>query len=236
MGRPLLPSWFFAASLLAAAVPSSALAEAGRPTSAAMSIASGRTLGNDETVLAAGIGWPSLWAGFWLAPSSQLNLGVRASALFGNSIFGFETGTGGELSLPIRFHIFGKGDLDVAIAITPHGTIGQGSVAGQQGAYKDNLGWAVRGDGGLLAGAHVSDAVTIALGVMGTFGFVSTPDNTVTGDALVAGVQLVAGIEALMSRDTMLFVLTEGGWGFAPDELFGSHAAGRIWLGIAYLL
>lgn len=226
------------AALLVAALTCTAWtarADGGRPTSGDMSIISGRTLGNSQTVLAAGIGWPGLWAGVWLAPSSRINLGLRGSVLYGSPIMGFTQGVGGELSVPIRWHIFGKGQLDVSLAFTPAFTIGQGSLAGQEDLYSDNLGYAARGEAGILAGAQLSRSVTLTLGAMGTFGFVNVPDTT--GGAYFLGTAFgVAGIELLVSRDTMFIVETNGGYGFASSKIYASHAIGRVWVGIAYLL
>lgn len=226
------------ATLLVAALAtsaSSARADGGRPTSGDMSIISGRTLGNDQTVLAAGVGWPGLWAGVWLAPSSRFNLGLRGSVLYGSPVMGFTQGVGGELSIPIRWHFFGKGQLDLSIAITPSFAIGQGSLAGQEDLYKSHLGYAARGDGGIVAGAQVSRSVTLTLGAMGTFGFVNVPDRT-GGAHLLGAAYGIAGIELLVARDTMFLVELHGGYGFAASEIYASNAIGRVWVGIAYLL
>jgi len=210
-------------------------ARADRPTSGDMSLISGRTLGNGENALAAGIGWPGLWAGFWLAPSSSFNLAFKGSVVYGSPLIGFSSGVGGELSIPVRWHIFGKGQLDISVAITPAVTIGQGSVEGQEGTFSDNLGYAARGEAGLLAGAQVSRAVTLTLGAMGGLGWLNVPDAT-GASYLFVSTWAVAGIELLFSRDTMLLVEAHGGYGFTSSAIFASNAIGRIWIGIAYLM
>ncbi len=215
--------------------PWRARADAGRPTSGDMSIISGRTLGNDQTVLAAGVGWPGIWAGLWLAPSSRFNLGFRGSVLYGSPIMGFSGGVGGELSVPLRLHIFGKGQLDISISLTPSFTIGQGSLVGQEDLYVDHMGYAGRVDGGLIAGAQVSRAVTLTLGAIGSFGYLDTPDRP-SAAFFFGTVYGVAGVELLVSRDTMFIVETHGGYGFTSSSLFASNAIGRVWVGIAYLL
>jgi len=40
----------------------------------------------------------------------------------------------------------------------------------------------------------------------------------------------------VVSRDTMLFALLEGGYGLARDERFDTTAIFRLWLGLAYEL
>jgi hypothetical protein len=51
----------------------------------------------------------------------------------------------------------------------------------------------------------------------------------------IGGIVVSAALEALMSRDTMLFVEIRGGVGFA-DGLFDSQGIFQGSLGLAYLL
>lgn len=207
-----------------------------RPTSGDMSILSGRTLGNGETVLAAGLGWPGIWAQVTLAPSSTFNLGVRATVLYGSPVMGLGSGVGGSLSVPMRLHLFGKDTLDLALTLEPGFALGEGALAGQETAFADNFGYAGWADVGALAGMQVSEAVTLTLGVLGEVAYVDVPDNDVDGRHLVGGVLGVLAVEALMSRDTMLFAELRGGWGFANERLFDGHEILRVSLGLAYLL
>ena len=207
-----------------------------RPTSGDMSVLSGRTLGNGETVLAAGLGWPAFWGEIVLAPSSTFNLGIRGSVLIGSPVMGLGSGVGGSASLPARIWLFGKETLDVALAIEPGFAAGEGALAGQEGTFADDFGWAGWADVGALLGMQVSEAVTLTLGLLGEIAYVSVPDDEVNGSHLVGGGVAVLGVEALMSRDTMLFAELRGGWGFAPEDLFDGHQVLRVSLGIAYLL
>ena len=206
-----------------------------RPTSGDMSLFSGRTLGNGETALAAGLGWPWLWGQITLAPSSTFNLGIRGLVLYGSPIMGLGSGVGGGASLPIRIWIGGTEKLDVSIAIEPGGAAGEGALAGQEATFADDFGWLVFGDAGVLLGMQLSEAVTLTLGALGEVAYVSVPDSS-DGDHLVGGALAALGIEALMSRDTMLFADLRAGWGFAPSGLFDGHQILRVSLGLAYLL
>ena len=87
-----------------------------RPTSGVMSLWSGRTLGNGQSAIAAGVGWPGLFVELALAPSSRLNIGGRLQVNYGSPLMGIGDGIGGDLQVPIRFHFYGQDDLDVAVA------------------------------------------------------------------------------------------------------------------------
>ena len=82
--------------------------------------------------------------------------------------------------------------------------------------------------------------ITLILGGAGQFGVMNTPS---TGDFNAVGAAyLRIGIEGLISRDTMLFAMADGGVGFAPSigmiPLFRSNVAPllRLSLGVGYLL
>ncbi len=213
-----------------------AAARADRPTSGDMSILSGRTLGNGETVLAAALGWPGIWGEVVLAPSSTFNVGIRGSVLYGSPVMGLGHGVGGGLTVPLRLHVFGREALDLAIAVEPGFAAGEGALAGQTGTFANDFGWAAWSDAGALVGMRVSDAVTLTLGLLGEVAWVNVAEDTVDGQQLVGGAVAVLAAEALMSRDTMLFGELRGGWGFAPERLFDGHEILRLSLGIAYLL
>lgn len=204
-----------------------------RPTSSVMSLWSGRTLGNGQAAIAAGVGWPGLFVEFALAPSSRLNIGGRLQVNYGSPLMGIGSGIGGDAQVPIRFHFFAREDLDLALAIRPGFTFGQGALVGQKGAFSNDFGWAGRLDAGLLLGAHTSDSVTLTVGVLGGGGV-----SGVSGVGLEAFGNFYAtlAIEIVVSRDTMLFALLEGGYGIARSERFDTNAIFRLWLGLAYEL
>src|SRR5687768_6384965 len=81
-----------------------------RPTSGEASFLSGRTLGVGQALMAASLGWPGFWAQLELAPDSGINVGVRGAVVYGSPVMGLVAGAGGELSVPIRVHVFGEGD------------------------------------------------------------------------------------------------------------------------------
>ena len=205
-----------------------------RPTSGDFSISSGRTLGIRRKALAAGIGWPGVWAEFDTGLSSRFTLGVRATVLYGSPLLGFGNGIGGELSVPIRLHIYGHQDLDVSIALRPAIVMGQGSLVGLTNTFRNDFGFGVRGEGGLLLGMRLTDAVTFVLGVNGGLGFNSVPDAE--RSHVLALIRGVIGVEALVSRDTMLFAVADGGYGFAPSDTYEKHVIVGLSLGLAYEL
>lgn len=205
-----------------------------RPTSGDMSVSSGRTLGIRTSVLAAGIGWPGLWAEFDTGLSSRFTLGVRVTALYGSSIMGLGTGIGSEVATPLRFHLYGHDDLDLALTLKPALVLGQGALVGQTNTFSNDFGFGVRAEAGVVLGMRLSQAVTFVLGVNGGPGFDSVPD---AGQSHMMGtIRSNIGIEGLMSRDTMLFVLLEGGYGFAPATAFEKHVVLSLALGMAYEL
>ena len=215
--------------------PLAATGHADRPTSGDMSLLSGRTLGNGETLLAAALGYPSFWAELMLAPSSTFNFGFRGSVAIASPVMGFGTGVGGSFSVPIRLHLLGAGTLDIAAFFEPQVFAGEGALSGQmeESPFANNFGFGVGGLVGAVAGAQVADAVTLILGLGGDVVYVST--EGVGGELVGTGIAFL-GIEALMSRDTMLFVEARGGIGFKPELLFEGPEVVRISLGLAYLL
>lgn len=213
-----------------------------RPTSGEPSLSSGRTLGVGEVMIAGAAGWPWIWAQAELALTSSFNLGVRAALLYGSPIMSLEPGVGGELSIPMRIHLYGEGDVDVAVFATPAFTLAEGAAVGEGlTSFAGDLGWSSRLEAGGLLGFHAMEGLTLAFGVGGTLGFVHTP---AVGDPEVVGALFGRfGVEGLISRDTMLFALAEGGVGFAPRRGAGAPLFRasfppilRLSLGAAYLL
>jgi hypothetical protein len=199
-----------------------------------MSVLSGRTIGSGETALAAGFGWPGIWAELVLAPSSSLNVGVRVSVLYGSPVLGVGTGTGGELSGRFRLHVIAKDRMDIALTLEPAFAFGQGTVAGEEGPFADNFGYGASVRGGAVLGGQISEAVTLVLGLRLEGTFSDVPDAG-RGDRLSAAGGVLIGAEALMSRDTLLFCEVLGGWGLAPTRLFDGHELLRVSLGLGYL-
>jgi hypothetical protein len=214
---------------------------AARPTSGEASLQSGRTLGTGEVMIAAAAGWPWIWAQLELALTSSFNVGVRAALIYGSPIMALEPGVGGELSVPMRIHLYGEGELDFAIYATPAFTFGEGATVGEgDSVYSGDFGWSSRLEAGGVLGFHAMEGVTLIIGAGGHVGFVHTPS---VGDPEVIGAVLARfGVEGLISRDTMLFALAEGGVGFAPSRmglnLFRESFPPvlRLSLGLAYLM
>lgn len=196
---------------------------------------SGRTVGIRQKMVMAGAGWPSAWAEYMLAPTSRFNIGFRGTLLFASPIMGFETGVGGEASIPMRLHLFGKGKVDIAVSLTPDVVLGQAALTGQKGEFRDEFGMALRVMGGGLVGVRLSQVFTLALGAGGEFGWVNAP-NVVYSDTLFAAITFMGGFELLLDYDVVLFAQVTGGVGFAPDRMFDGHSITRVAIGIAYLL
>lgn len=218
--------------LLLAATPAGAQP---RPTSGDISVHSGRTVGNGEVVLAAGLGWPGFWAEALFAPSSRFNLSVRVGVDYGSPLLGFATGVGGEVSLPMRLLVYGEDDIDIALALRPYGVMGEGALVGQENAFADDLGWAVGAEGGVRAGFHVTDAVTLVGGALLDVAYVDVPDAE-RSNGVMFGAGALAGLEALLSRSTLLFVVLKAGYGLGPENAFDSRALFRASFGLAYRL
>lgn len=237
-----------ALGVLALGVASSAAAQdpdpppvRARPTSGEPSLSSGRTLGVGETVIGAAAGWPWIWAQLELAPTSSFNLGIRAAILYGSPIMALEPGVGGELSAPMRIHLHGDGDFDLAAYVTPAFTFAEAAAVGEGGTiFGSDFGWASRLELGGVIGWRAMERFTVLVGLGGQIGFVHTP---ALGDPeVIGGVIARLGVEGLISRDTMLFAVAEGGLGFAPARgglaLFRDAFPPilRVSLGVAYLL
>lgn len=223
-----------AAAVLVALLAQPARADS-RPTSGDISLLTGRTPGVGETAIAGGVGWPSVWAMAAFAPRSTFNLALRVDVLFGNPLAGIDTAIGGQLSFPLRFHVYGGGSLDLAVHVRPFGVVGEGASVGERGAYAGDIGWAAGTEVGLLGGYQASDRVTLGFGVGGELTYVDTP--AAPGGNAVIGTLLVRGaLEALMSRDTLLFLDVAAGYAFAEERRFDGKGIIRLSIGLGYLL
>jgi hypothetical protein len=215
------------------------LARVAGPTSGAASILSGRTLGSDQRMLAAALGWPGVWAELALAPGSEVNVHVRGSVLYGSPVMGLVAGAGGELAVPVRVHVFGEGNVDLAIRMTPRIAMGEGAIFGERTGLGGALAGALLFDTHGVFGIQVDPNVTVVVGAGGGAG-ASVVDGSSQGIAWIARVAGELGVEALMARDTMLFAHVEGGYGFAPERtglaFYGAREVLSVSLGLGYLL
>jgi hypothetical protein len=215
------------------------LARVAGPTSGAASILSGRTLGSGQAVLSAALGWPGIWAELALAPGSEVNVHVRGSVLYGSPVMGLVAGAGGELAIPVRVHVLGEGNVDLAIRLTPRVALGEGAIFGERTGLGGALSGALILDAHGVFGIQVDPNVTIVAGLGGGAG-ASLVDGSPEGVAWVARVAGELGVEALMSRDTMLFAHVEGGYGFARDRVgvlfYPAREVLSVSLGMAYVL
>lgn len=215
------------------------LARIAGPTSGAASILSGRTLGAGRSAVAAAVGWPGVWGELALAPTSEINVHVRATFLYGAPIMGLIEGLGGELAIPVRVHVLGDGQIDLAIRMTPRLSIGEGRLFGE----REGLGGSL--SGGLVVDVHgvmgfaIDPNVTLIAGLGGGAGG-SLVDQSPVGLAWVARVAGELGLEALLARDFMLFAHVEAGYGFAPDRsglpFYPQREVLNVSLGAAYVL
>lgn len=214
--------------------------EAPRPTSGTPSFLSGRTLGTGQVLMAAALGWPGLWAHVELAPSSIVNVGVRGSVLYGSPVMGLIAGAGGELVVPIRVHLHGEGEIDVALRIAPSIAAGEGRLFGESASdiHAADLGLSSRLDVGARLAWRATEQVTLFVGadVGAGVSWVETerahPIGVLTG---------TVGIEAMMSSSTMLFAEAVGGGGVAGADArtvayYPQQEVFRLSLGLGYLL
>lgn len=211
-----------------------------RPTSGEASFLSGRTLGGGETFMAAALGWPGIWAHVELAPLALFNIGIRGSVLYGAPAFGLVAGAGGELALPMRIHLLGEGEIDIALRLAPEVALGEGRLFGEQSSviYAGDLGVSSRLDGGLRIGWRLAERVTLLAGADLGVGISWVEGDRAHAIGVFTG---VVGIEALMSRDTMLFAELVGGGGIAEAgsravPYYPDPAIFRLSLGLGYLL
>lgn len=215
------------------------LARVAGPTSGAASILSGRTLGSGQAMLAAALGWPGIWAELALAPGSELNVHVRGSVLYGSPVMGLVAGAGGELAVPVRVHVFGEGNVDLAIRMTPRVALGEGAIFGERTGLGGALAGSLLFDAHGVFGIQIDSNVTIVVGAGGGVG-ASVVDGSAQGIAWVARFAGELGVEALMARDTLLFAHVEGGYGLAPDRtgvpFYGAREVLSVALGMGYLL
>jgi len=222
--------------LLALAVGTPRVARAlPSPSSGDPSAISGRTLGNGQVLLAAGVGWPGFWAEALFSPTRTFDLGVRGDVLYGSPLLGLSTGVGGEVSVPLRLHLWAKGSHDFSLAARPFLALGDGSLVGEQGVFSGSFGYAFGLELEGLLGAQVSDSVTLTAGAGSSTAYADVPDNSASG-ALIASFYAVAGVEAIFSGTTLLFARVRGGYGFAPSRLFDTNADFRLSFGVAYQL
>jgi hypothetical protein len=210
---------------------------ADRPTSGDASLLSGRTLGTGEVMIAAFAGWPGAFVQLELAPSSIFNIGIRAGFLYGSGLMGLVTGYGGELAVPMRIHVFGERDVDIAIHVQPVVSLGSGTLFGEQGIFGDHFGYGARLDLGARMGWEVDPRLTFVFGVDGGVGFSGVDPSGPSAIGMILG---VLGAEVLVARDFMLFVEAQGGYGFAPDRAgalyFPAREVLRVVIGGAFLL
>lgn len=211
--------------------------EGDRPTSGDASLLSGRTLGTGEVMLAAFAGWPGVFAQLELAPSSTFNIGIRAGFLYGAPLMGLVTGYGGELAVPMRVHVWGERDVDIAIHIQPVVALGSGTLFGEAGILSNRFGYGLRLDLGARMGWEVDPRLTFVFGIDGGAGLSGVDPNGPSAIGMILG---LIGAEVLMARDVMLFFEAQGGYGFAPDRAgiayFPAREVLRVILGVGFVL
>ncbi len=208
-----------------------------RPTSGDASLLSGRTLGTGEVMLAVFAGWPGVFAQLELAPSSTFNIGIRAGFLYGSPLMGLVTGIGGELAVPMRIHVWGERDVDIAIHVQPVLAMGSGSLFGELGTPQNEFGYGVRVDLGARMGWQVDPRLTFVFGADGGGGIAGVATTDVAGIGMILG---LVGAEVLIARDFMLFFEAQGGYGFAPFRAgiayFPAREVLRVNIGAAFVL
>lgn len=209
-----------------------------RPTSGDASLLSGRTLGVGNVMIAAMAGWPGAYVQLELAPTSLFNLGIRGGFLWGSPLMGFVVGLGGELAVPMRLRVWGERQTDLAIVVEPMFAVGPGQAYGESG-FPGSFAYGTRLDAGARIGWEPDPHLTFFGGLSAGGGFSEVPH---AGSAVqpLGVVYATLGAEVLTSRDFMLFLRIDGGYGLAPDRsglpYFADRAFLRVVLGGAFLL
>ena len=209
-----------------------------RPTSGDASLLSGRTLGVGNVMLAVMAGWPGAYVQLELAPTSLFNLGIRGGFLWGSPLMGLQVGLGGELAVPMRLRVWGEGQLDLAIVVEPMFAIGPGNAYGEL-TLPNSLAYGARLDAGARIGWQADPRFTLFGGVAAGGGFSEVPRMSSTVQPLGV-IYATLGAEILATRDVLLFLRSDFGYGLAPDRsglpYFPDRFFMRIVFGGAFLL
>jgi len=209
-----------------------------RPTSGDASLLSGRTLGVGNAMIAAMAGWPGAEVQLELAPTSLFNLGIRAGFLWGSPMMGLVVGLGGELAVPMRLRIWGEHQLDLAIVVEPMFAVGPGNAYGEP-TLGNLFAYGARVDAGARIGWEADPHFTLFGGISAGGGLSEVPR---TGSSVqpLGVVYATLGGEVLTSRDFMLFLRGDFGYGLAPDRMglpyFPDRFFFRLVFGGAFLL
>jgi len=208
-----------------------------RPTSGDASLLSGRTLGVGNVMIAAMAGWPGAYVQLELAPTSLFNLGIRGGFLWGSPLMGLQVGLGGELAVPMRLRIWGEGQVDLAIVAEPMFAVGPGNVYGE--STIGDFAYGTRLDAGARIGWEPDPHLTLFGGLQAGGGIAEVPTSHNKVQP-IGVIYATVGAEILTSRDFMLFLRVDGGYGLAPDRsglaYFADRAFLRIVFGGAFLL
>ena len=209
-----------------------------RPTSGDASFLSGRTLGVGNTLIAAMAGWPGVHAQLELAPTSLFNLGIRAGFLWGSPLMGLTVGLGGEVAVPMRLRVWGEHQTDLAIIVEPMFAVGPGVAYGEP-VFPNSFAYGARLDAGARIGWEADPHFTLFGGAALGGGLSEVPH---AGSAVqpLGVVYATLGAEVLVTRDFMLFLRIDGGYGLAPERTglayFPDRAFFHLLLGGAFLL
>lgn len=190
-------------------------------------------MGNGETAIVAGTGFPGTFVEGWIAPSSRFNVGLRAAFLYASPLMGFGTGLGAEVSVPFRLHLFARSTMDVALHVRPFVIVGEGALVGQELNFADNFGYGIGFESTARAGFQIRDRLTLTAGAGTSIGYVDVPDAG-DGNSAVGTILLLGALEANLTADLMLFLELYTGYGFARGSLFDKHGVLRASLGVAY--
>jgi hypothetical protein len=213
--------------------------EVDRNTSGAISLASGRTLGESEIVLAGGVGWPGAWVGAEYGVTSQVSLGARVGGDWGSPVMGLVTGGSGELLVPLRVHVFGEGMFDLALRAAIALAVGEGRALGEENSPRlsAQVGAAGRFELGARLAIQPLEVLTIALGVDASAGFAVIDPDPAHPHGLFVG---TLALEGLVSRSLMLFGEIGAGAGVTEDRIgapyFPHREIFRGTFGMAFLL
>ncbi len=236
-------SFLLCASLIAATsasaqelstpTPRAANAEPGT-SSADSSVIGANVIASGDVALFAGLGWPGFFGELKVGLTSRADIGFRGSVYYGAPLIGFETSTGGAVSVPIRVALRQEqGGLSALLVMTPFAVIGEATLVGGDVRYGDSLGYALGTDLEFRFSGRVRSS-TLMFGAASTIGWRRVKDAGQHAPFMTA--QLMVGAEARMTDETRLFIEVAGGYALLARDYFGASAIAKVALGVVYLL
>ena len=186
------------------------------------SATAGRTVGNNNSVIAAEAGWPGIGLTYLKGYDDKTDYGFHIGLLYGFEGATGHGATGLNLAVPLRRNIMPGDRLNVAVHVDPGVSIY--SIAGQASA-------GVGGPVGVVAGYNLDPRLTVDVGVDLPI-LLSFANPT----AFLFGPLFGAGAEYLIDKNLSVSAKLRVGPEFTLGTHSGSEAAFQTLVGVAYNL